>query len=123
MSSYLAHDIPPEHSNYFLQCERQPPPTFIYHMHHSVKEIRFSNLSNPENLNSLFVTNTTPNSTRSEVRVMTSEVEMTMSLAGTVGGKGVVVATRVGVMMRKEVTTMRMRARAMIRIENTTTRD
>ena len=54
---------------------------------------------------------------------MTSEVEMTMSLAGTVGGKGVVVATRVGVMMRKEVTTMRMRARAMIRIENTTTRD
>ena len=69
------------------------------------------------------VTNTTPNSTRSEVRVMTSEVEMTMSLAGTVGGKGVVVATRVGVMMRKEVTTMRMRARAMIRIENTTTRD
>lgn len=57
MSSYLAHDIPPEHSNYFLQCERQPPPTFIYHMHHSVKEIRFSNLSNPENLNSLFYLN------------------------------------------------------------------
>ena len=54
---------------------------------------------------------------------MTSEVGTTMSLAGTVGGKGVVVATRVGVMMRKEVTTMRMRARAMIRIENTTTRD
>ena len=74
-----------------------------------------------ENLPS--VTNTTPNSTRSEVRVMTSEVEMTMSLAGTVGGKGVVVATRVGVMMRKEVTTMSMRARAMIRIENTTTMD
>ena len=54
---------------------------------------------------------------------MTSEVEMTMSLAGTVGGKGVVVATRVGVMMRSEGTTMRVRARAMIRVENTTTRD
>lgn len=54
---------------------------------------------------------------------MTSEVGTTMSLAGTVGGKGVVVATRVGVMMRKEVMTMRVRARAMIRIENTTTRD
>lgn len=48
---------------------------------------------------------------------------MTTSLAGTVGDKGVVVAMRVGVMMRREVTTMRVRARAMIRVENTTTRD
>ena len=38
------------------------------------------------------VTNTTPNSTRSEVRVMTTEVGTATSLAGTVGDKGVVVA-------------------------------
>ena len=39
-----------------------------------------------ENLPS--VTNTTPNSTRSKVRVMTTEVEVTMSLAGTNGRTG-----------------------------------
>ena len=39
------------------------------------------------------------------------------------GEQGVVVAMRVGVMMRSEETTMRVRARAMIRVENTTTRD
>ena len=74
-----------------------------------------------ENLPS--VTNATPNSARSEVRVMTTEVRTATSLAGTVSDKGVVVAMRVGVMMRSEETTMRVRARAMIRVENTTTRD
>ena len=47
------------------------------------------------------------NSTRSKVRVTTTEVETTTSLAGTVGDKGVVMAMRVGVMMRMVVTTMR----------------
>ena len=61
------------------------------------------------------------NSTRNKVRVATTKGGTTTSLAGTVGNKGVVMAMRVGVMMRREVTKMRMRARAMIK--NTTTRD
>ena len=67
-----------------------------------------------ENLPS--VTNTTPNSTRSKVRVMTTEVGTATSLAGTVGDKGIVMAMRVGVVMRKMV-------RATMRVENTTMRD
>ena len=55
------------------------------------------------------VTNTTPNSMGSEVKVMMTEVGTTTSLAGTMGDKGVVMAMRVGKVMR--------------RVENTTTRD
>ena len=45
----------------------------------------------------------------SEVKVMMTEVGTTTSLAGTMGDKGVVMAMRVGKVMR--------------RVENTTTRD
>ena len=40
------------------------------------------------------------------MRVTTTEVEATTSLAGTVGDRGVVMAMRVGVMMRMVVTMM-----------------
>ena len=54
---------------------------------------------------------------------MTTEVRTATSLAGTVGDKGVVVAMRVGVMVRRVETTMRKVMRAMREVENTTTRD
>ena len=54
---------------------------------------------------------------------MTTEVRTATSLAGTVGDKGIVMVMRVGVMMRMVVTTMRESVGAMMRVENTTTRD
>ena len=51
------------------------------------------------------------------------KVGTTTSLAGTVGNKGVVMAMRVGMVMRRVVTTMRARVRAMRKVDNTTTRD
>ena len=57
------------------------------------------------------------------MRVMTTEVGTMTSLAGTVGDKGVVVAMRVGVMVRRVETTMGKVMRAMREVENTTTRD
>ena len=97
-------------------------------MFHSSLRSRGSHIGIAESLNSLagvstIVTNTTPNSTRSEVRVMTTKVGTTTSLAGTVGDKGIVMAMRVGVVMRKVVTMMREMVRATMRVENTTTRD
>ena len=54
---------------------------------------------------------------------MMTKVGTTTSLAGTVGDKEIVMAMRVGVVMRKVVSTMREMVRATMRVENTTTRD
>ena len=54
---------------------------------------------------------------------MTTEVGTTTSLAGTMGDKGVVMAMRVGKVMRRVMMTMRKVVRVMKRVENATTRD
>ena len=58
----------------------------------------------------------------SEVKVATAEVAATMSLAGTVDDKGIVIAMQGGVRVKK-VMMMRKVVRTMRRAENTTMRD